>query len=337
MRSAGWPLAGVIVAAMVSGVWTAGRPPQKPAPAPPAAVTTAPMAEVVARTEPSVVTIHTSEGGIGSGVVYRADGVIVTNEHVVRAARSVTVAFADGSRVAGQVTGADPITDLAVVKVQRTGLPTITVRTDLPRTGETALVIGSPLGFENTVTLGIISGVGRQIPLSTTGGRPLVDLIQTDAAISPGNSGGALIDRQGRLVGISEAYIPPAAGAVSLGFAIPASTVVDVADQLLTSGSATHPYLGVSVTSLTAGVAQALGAKVNSGALIRQVQAGGPAATATAQTGDVIVRFGDRPVTGVGDLYAALRAVEPGQTANIVVNRGGEVRTVQVTLGTLKK
>jgi serine protease Do len=293
-----------------------------------------PIVAVVARLEPSVVTIQTDKG-LGSGVAYRADGVIVTNAHVVGSARQVQVSFADGTQIPGQVTGSDEVTDLAVVKVQRNALPAVTVRQDLPLPGETALAIGSPLGFENTVTEGIISGVGRQIPASTTGGRPLVDLIQTDAAISPGNSGGALIDAQGRLVGLNEAYIPPSAGAVSLGFAIPASTVVNVADQLLKNGVVAHSYLGVSLTPLTPDIAQALGTKVTSGALVQQVQAGSPAAAAGIQPGDVIVSFNGAAVRTVGDIYAGLGAVKPGDKVTLGINRGGSSTQVPVTLGTL--
>ncbi|GGL07392.1 S1C family serine protease [Mangrovihabitans endophyticus] len=294
------------------------------------------VVDVVARLEPSVVTIQTSEG-LGSGVVYRANGIIVTNQHVVGSAKQVKVAFADGTQANGQVTGSDEVTDLAVVRVQRTGLPAVTVRQDLPKPGETALAIGSPLGFENTVTEGIISGVGRQIPASTTGGRPLVDLIQTDAAISPGNSGGALIDDRGRLVGLNEAYIPPSAGAVSLGFAIPSSTVVDVADQLLSTGTVAHPYLGVSLVTLTGDIAQSLGMKVNTGALIRQVQSGSPAASAGLQPGDVIVTFNGTDVATVGDIYAALRKVDPGTAVTLGINRGGSQSQVKLTLGTLSR
>jgi S1-C subfamily serine protease len=283
-----------------------------------------------------VVTITTGEG-LGSGVIYRADGVIVTNAHVVGSASRVRVSFADGSGVPGQVTGSDQITDLAVVKVQRTGLPAVAVRQDLPRAGETALAIGSPLGFENTVTEGIISGVGRQIPASATGGRPLVDLIQTDAAISPGNSGGALIDAQGRLVGLNEAYIPPSAGAVSLGFAIPASTVVDVADQLLRNGKVAHPYLGVSVATLTPQIASALGMAAKAGALVRGVQRNSPAAAAGLRAGDVIVSFNGRTVDTVGDVYAGLRSVKPGDTVTLGLNRSGNAVNVRVTLGTLSQ
>ena len=294
------------------------------------------LVQVVSRVEPSVVTIRTGEG-LGSGVVYRADGVIVTNAHVVGSVRQVQVVFADGSQTGGQVVGTDEVTDLAVVRVQRAGLPAVTVRRDLPLQGETALAIGSPLGFENTVTKGIISGIGRQIPASTTGGRPLVDLVQTDAAISPGNSGGALIDAQGRLVGLNEAYIPPSAGAVSLGFAIPSSTVVDVADQLLANASVAHPFLGVSLATLTPEIAGALGVKVTQGALVRQVQPGSPAATAGVRPGDVIVRFNDTAIATVGDVYAALRDVKPGDTAMLGLNRGGTPTEVKVTLGTLAR
>jgi S1-C subfamily serine protease len=295
-----------------------------------------PLVGVVTRLEPSVVTITTNQG-LGSGVVYRADGVIVTNAHVLGSARQVQVSFADGTQSAGEATGVDDVTDLAVVRVQRTGLPAVTVRQDLPQVAETALAIGSPLGFENTVTEGIISGVGRQIPASDTGGRPLVDLLQTDAAISPGNSGGALIDAQGRLVGINEAYIPPSAGAVSLGFAIPAATVVNVADQLLTTGTVKHPYLGVVVDTLTPDVAQALGVKADAGAVVQQVVAGAPAAKAGIQAGDVIVQFNGKPVRTAGDVYAGLRAVQPGATITIGLNRGGTDKQVQVTLGTLAR
>ena len=310
---------------------------QRAAPAPSASGSSSgSVVDVVSRLEPSVVTITTSEG-LGSGVIYRADGVIVTNAHVVGSASQVGVSFADGSQVPGQVTGTDDITDLAVVKVPRTGLPAVAVRQDLPSAGETALAIGSPLGFENTVTEGIISGVGRQIPASATGGRPLVDLIQTDAAISPGNSGGALIDRQGRLVGLNEAYIPPSAGAVSLGFAIPASTVVDVADQLLRNGKVAHPFLGVSVATLTPQIATALGMKVDTGALVRAVQRSSPAAKAGVRPGDVIVAFNGRAVKTVGDVYAGLRTVNPGDTVTLGLNRSGNAMDVRVTLGTLSQ
>src|SRR4051794_3464627 len=202
------------------------------------------LPSLVRQVEPSVVTVLT-ERGLGSGIVYKADGTIVTNAHVVAGAQDVTVALADGQQVPGKVRSADKVSDLAVIQANRTGLPAATFQKPLPQVGELAVVMGSPLGFEATVTSGIISGLHRQVPGSAATGAPLVDLIQTDAAISPGNSGGAVLDAQGEVVGMSVAYIPPTAGAVALGFAIPAATVVDVADQLLATRAAPHPHIRV--------------------------------------------------------------------------------------------
>jgi serine protease Do len=164
-----------------------------------------------------------------------------------------------------------------------------------------------------------------------------VDLIQTDAPISPGNSGGALIDAQGRLVGINEAYLPPSTGAVSLGFAIPSSTVVDVVDQLLATGEVAHPYLGVALATLTANVAEALGMDVSSGALVRRVQPDGPAAQAGIRSADVIMELNGVTIATVGDVYTQLRALEPERTVPVVLNRDGSHTEVQVTLGTLSR
>lgn len=292
------------------------------------------LVAVVAEVEPSVVTIRTGDG-LGSGVVYREDGVIVTNAHVVGSQRQVLVAFADGTEMTGRIVAVDEVTDLAVVHVDRSGLPAVTIRHELPRPGETALAIGSPLGFENTVTRGIISAVGRQLPASGGQARPLVDLLQTDAPISPGNSGGALIDAHGKLVGINEAYLPPATGAVSLGFAIPSSTVVEVVNQLLADGRVAHPYLGVAITTVTPAAAEALDMKVPAGALVRRVEPGGPAAKAGLRPGDVIIKFNDTTIATVGDVYRQLRPLKPGDTITLTVSRSGSVLQLPMTLGTL--
>jgi S1-C subfamily serine protease len=174
--------------------------------------------------------------GVGSGVIYRSDGIILTNHHVVADASRIEVALADGSRVPGHVTATDPDTDLAVIHVDRKGLPAAEFDRALPQVGELAVVLGSPLGFEKTVTAGIVSGLHRSIPGSASETRALVDLIQTDAAISPGNSGGAVVDASGQVLGISVAYVSPQQGAVSVGFAIPAATVTRVANELLAHG-----------------------------------------------------------------------------------------------------
>ncbi|HZA08876.1 S1C family serine protease [Mycobacterium sp.] len=288
-------------------------------------------ADIVERLSPSVVTVQT-DSGLGSGVVLRPD-IVVTNEHVVGRQPDVAVVFADGVGTRGHVMATDTVTDLAVVRTDRKNLPVPEYRSELPRPGETALAIGSPLGFQNSVTAGVISGLHRDIPGSAAQSSSLVDLIQTDASISPGNSGGALLDASGRTVGISEAYIPPAAGAVSLGFAIPSATVLDVANQLITTGKATHPYLGISTSQVTAAIQQALGVNVDHGALVLGVDQGAPAAAAGLRPGDVIVEFAGKPVRTVEDLLGTLRQAQPGSQQPLVFVRGGQQQQVSVTVG----
>ncbi|WP_232375267.1 S1C family serine protease [Mycolicibacterium baixiangningiae] len=289
------------------------------------------FADVVERVSPSVVTVRI-DNGVGSGVVLRPD-VIVTNAHVVGTARDVALEFADGEQANGVVLATDTVTDLAVVRSSRTGLPVPEYRVELPRPGDWAVAIGSPLGFQNSVTAGVISGLHRDIPGSAAQSQSLVDLIQTDAPISPGNSGGALLDAEGRVVGINEAYIPPAAGAVSLGFAIPSATAIDVSDQLLESGRAAHPYLGVSITQLTPAVRRGLGVSVEDGALVTGVDRGSPAATAGVQSGDVITELDGNAVRGVEDLLSALRRTRPGAQVPISVHRGSAQQQMTVTIG----
>ncbi|MBX5486930.1 Putative serine protease HhoB [Mycolicibacterium hassiacum DSM 44199] len=288
-------------------------------------------ADLVERVSPSVVSVE-RDGGAGSGVVLRPD-VVVTNAHVVGNARRVKVILEDGESTPGEVIGVDRVTDLALVRTERGGLPVPEFRTELPRPGEVAIAIGSPLGFQNSVTAGIISGLHRDIPGSAAQSQSLVDLIQTDAPISPGNSGGALLDAEGRVVGINEAYIPPEAGAVSLGFAIPSATVLDIADQLLEKGVATHPYLGVSVGRVTSAIQRTLGVTVDHGALVTGVDRDAPALQAGLRAGDVIVEFAGKPVESVENLLSALRRTEPGSRQPLVYVRGGERERTTVTVG----
>ncbi|MCV7282516.1 trypsin-like peptidase domain-containing protein [Mycolicibacterium flavescens] len=310
---------------------TTPAPTSSPAAGPAPLPDPAGYADVVERVSPSVVTVQIPNG-VGSGVVLRPD-VVVTNAHVVGGAREVMIGYADGVSSAGQVLAVDEVTDLAVVRTERGDLPVPEYRSELPRPGEVAIAIGSPLGFENTATAGIISGLNRNIPGSAVETSSLVDLIQTDASISPGNSGGALLDSNGRVVGINEAYIPPAAGAVSLGFAIPTSTVLDVTEQLLTEGRATHPFLGVSLSRLTPAIRQALGVRVESGVLIRGVEPGGPAAVAGARPGDVVVEFAGTKVQSVEDLLGALRQTPAGSRQPVEIVRDGRPQTLTVTIG----
>jgi S1-C subfamily serine protease len=185
------------------------------------------------------------------------------------------------------------------------------------------------------VTAGIVSGVNRNIPGSAAQGRALVDLIQVDAPISPGNSGGALLDATGRVIGINEAYIPPATGAVALGFAIPAATAANVADQLLANGTATHPYLGVSIGRLTPQIRNLLGVTAQQGALVVAVAEKSPAAASGLRAADVITSFAGRPITATEDLLGALRDTRPGQQVPVTVTRGADQVTLTITVGSV--
>lgn len=331
---------GLVTAACTgSATPSAVAPPSSPA-TPPAAGAAAAAGEglavvpaVAARVEPSVVTILTG-GGNGSGVVYAADGLIVTNEHVVRGTTTVQVAFADGHRVAGTVRAADAVTDVALVQADRRDVPPARFQPALPVVGSLAVVIGSPLGFENSVTAGVISGLHREIPGSATqGSQSLVDLIQTDAAISPGNSGGALVTAAGEVVGLSEAYIPPQAGAVSLGFAIPAATVIDVADQLQRTGRARHAFAGLAPAAITPDIAARLGLPGTDGVIVGGLVPGGPAEAAGLRPGDVLLALDGQPLRRPEDFLAALRPRDPGDVVTLRV-RGtdGAQRDVAVTL-----
>jgi S1-C subfamily serine protease len=277
------------------------------------------------------VTVLT-RGGLGSGVIYRSNGIILTNDHVVRGNRTVEIAFADGRREPGQVIAADPDTDLALVRVQGKALPAATFQTALPPVGALDVVLGSPLGFEKSVTAGIVSGLHRSIPGSARESAALIDLIQTDAPISPGNSGGAVVDGQGRVIGISDAYIPPEAGAVAIGFAIPSATAVNVANQLLETGHVQHAFIGIQPAALTPEVAQQFGLQQTSGILVLGVSPGGPADQAHVAPGDIIAAIDGKPLATVEDLFTALRQKHPGQTVALTLIRGGKRESLEVRL-----
>jgi serine protease DegQ len=296
------------------------------------AATAGDLPKIVREVEPSVVTISHDQG-TGSGVVWSEDGVVVTNAHVVGSARDVEVAFFDGRRADGRVRAADEDTDLAVVDVERRDLEPATFQQRLPQVGELAVAMGSPLGFQNTITAGIISGLHREIPGSAEQGiRSLVDLIQTDAAISPGNSGGALVNGRGEVVGINVAYIPPEQGAVAIGFAIPGATAVDVVGQLLRTGRVTHSYLGVQPAQVTDEVAAQLGLDRARGVVLLEVVDDGPAARAGLRPGDVLIRMDDAAVDSVEDLFGELRQRKPETQARLTYIRDGQEQQVTVTL-----
>jgi serine protease Do len=296
------------------------------------------VARVAAQVGPSVVQVNVQaiqltpfgaqQGqGLGSGVIYRRDGYIITNNHVVENASEVNVAFADGSTERGEVVGADPSTEIAVVRVDREDLPAARFAEGSPTVGQLAVAIGSPSGFQSTVTEGVVSGLNREVPGRLTRGQQeaaLVDLIQTDAAISPGSSGGALVDRSGEVVGINVAYLPPETRAESIGFAIPSETATSVADQLIENGRVSNPFLGVrGLRDLTPDIARQFELSVESGAIFAEVVPGGPADDAGMSSGDVITALGSARISDSGDLLAALRDYRPGDNVTLTVVRGG--------------
>ena len=283
--------------------------------------------DIVEEVEPSVVAIRIP-GGEGSGVIWDDDGHIVTNSHVIaQSGGEVEIALASGERLDADVEASDPRTDLAVLRVDRDGLPAARFARELPEVGELAIAMGNPLGFEQSVTAGIVSGLGRSLPTEESA---LVELIQTDAAISPGNSGGALVDAEGTVIGINVAYIPPQGGAVSLGFAIPSPTVRDVVEELIETGRVRHAYFGVRLLDVTPEIAQELG--VEEGAVAYEVEGGTPAARAGLRRGDVIVEFEDEEVRTVEDFLAALRRHDPGDRVTVAILRDGDRRELDVTL-----
>ncbi len=284
-------------------------------------------------------------GGEGSGVIFSSDGMIITNNHVVAEQTqsgeiqfdSITVTLATGEELPARVVGRDPLTDLAVIKVEKTGLPAATFLQDFNevKIGEYAIAIGSPLGYENSVTLGIVSGVSRDIRDAIgPEGLALVDLIQTDAAISPGNSGGALVDARGRVIGINVAYLPPGqTGAQNVGFAIPADVATDVARQIIDTGRVTHAYLGIRYTPVTQALQQQFSLSRSSGVLVASVDPDTPAAQAGLRQGDIIIEIDGNDIKSDSDLAKLLRRHKPGDAVSVTLDRDGTEETVQVTLG----
>jgi putative serine protease PepD len=299
--------------------------------------------DVAAKVLPSVVSIAvTTNGGrgTGSGIVIRSDGYILTNNHVAGDAQTIRVTFNDGTSATARLVGADAASDLAVVKVDQTGLKAATLgQSASVRVGDQVLAVGSPLGLSGTVTAGIVSALNR--PVNTTegngslnGGAPVatvIDAIQTDAAINPGNSGGPLVDLAGQVVGVNSAIATAGstlggqAGNIGVGFAIPIDQAKVIAGQLIANGHASRAQIGVSVTDATS-------AGGDTRAVIQQVTAGGPADKAGLRAGDVVVAIGDQQITSADALIATVRSHQPGERVTVTYERGGSRHTATVTL-----
>jgi serine protease Do len=282
--------------------------------------------------------------GIGSGVLYTEDGYILTNNHVVQDAERVIVVLHDRRYLEAEVVGRDPSTEVAVVKIAGNGLPHRPAgRLGPRRIGDWALAMGSPLGLQFSVTAGIVSGIGRDIGIlraqpSANGGAtaPLEHFIQTDAALSPGNSGGPLLNTAGEVIGINTAVAASAGTPSGYGFAIPSNLARRIADQLVERGEVQRSYLGVFLLNVTPGMAAAEGLDRVEGALVARVEEGGPAHRAGAREGDVIVGIGDARVVTASDLQARLAQLDPGQTMTVHLLRGGREIALDVQLGVVR-
>lgn len=302
---------------------------------------------VIAKVRPSVVEVNvTTPGGaaIGSGVIIDRRGYIVTNNHVVDGAQNVNVTLFDGARLTAQLVGTDPADDLAVLKVNppSSGLTVATLGDSSKlQVGQDVLAIGNPLGITQTVTSGIISALGRNVS-EGQGGATIPNAIQTDAPINPGNSGGALVDMRGNLIGIPTlAAIDPEFNtpANGVGFAIPSNRVAFIVPQIIQTGSVTHTgrvALGVRVTDVDPTVEAQDNLSVDHGALIVNVNPGGPAASAGLQAGDVIVQVDNKAVNDVSSLGDALVSKNPGDSVAVKVYRGSQQLTINVKLGELQ-
>ena len=338
-----------------------GTPPTASAPAAVAGAAPSSYAAAVARAAPSVVNIYTAKHvdvplvplpadprleqflrglpgftrreastSLGSGVIVRADGAILTNYHVIEAADAIEVRLRDGRRAAAKLVGADPESDLAVLKIDLPDLPAIAFDPDPSvRVGDVVLAIGNPFGVGQTTTQGIVSAVGRnRLGLNT-----YEDFIQTDAAINPGNSGGALIDTRGELVGINTAIYSETGGSLGIGFAIPAAAAHHILDEILADGRVRGGWLGLVPQDITPDLARAFGLKDTRGAIVARILPGGPAARAGVRVGDVIRSLDGQPVEDAYDLVNRLAPLPTDSTARLALLRQGRTLTLDVKVG----
>ncbi|HEV8243207.1 MAG TPA: DegQ family serine endoprotease [Nitrospirales bacterium] len=268
--------------------------------------------------------------GMGSGVIVSPDGYIITNNHVVDGANELTITLPDKREFKGKVVGTDPKTDLAVVKVDATGLPHVRWGDSSKlQVGEYVLAIGNPFGLNSTVTLGIVSALGR----GRMGITQYEDFIQTDAAINPGNSGGALVNTAGELVGINTAIISQTGGYQGVGFAVPATMAQPIFESLVKTGKVVRGYLGVGIQDLTQDLAKSFGVKQAKGALVGSVAEDSPAERAGLKQGDVIVAYQGKPVEDPAELQRAVTRTPVGTKATMKVIRDGHEQELTVTIG----
>jgi len=321
----------------------------EPSPIGGSGVTTASYSDAVRKAVPAVVSIFTSKEvkrpknpfvndplfrhffgersedeaqrafGLGSGVIINSRGYILTNQHVVEAADEIEVALPDGKKLAAKVVGNDPETDLAVLKVDAQNLPAITLgQAENLRVGDVVLAIGNPLGVGQTVTMGIVSALHRTgLSINT-----FENFIQTDAAINQGNSGGALVDSSGNLVGINTAILSQTGGSIGIGFAIPVSTAKQVMEQLIETGAVTRGWVGVELQEITADLADSFKLGTTAGVLVAGVQRGSPADRAGIKPGDIVLTVDAKQVSDPDSMRTLIVALAPGKQITLKLKRG---------------
>jgi serine protease DegQ len=267
---------------------------------------------------------------LGSGVIISPHGYILTNQHVVEAADEIEVALPEGKRLAAKVVGSDPETDLAVLQVDAKDLPAITLaQPENLKVGDVVLAIGNPLGVGQTVTMGIVSALHRTgLRINT-----FENFIQTDAAINQGNSGGALIDASGSLVGINTAILSQSGGSIGIGFAIPVSIAKQVMDQLIATGAVTRGWVGVELQEITPELAESFKLATTAGVLVAGVQRGSPASRAGIKPGDIVVSVDGKQVGDPDSMRNLIVALKPGKQTVLGVKRGNENLEIKVVVG----
>ena len=267
--------------------------------------------------------------GLGSGVIVSPEGYILTNNHVIEGAAEIQVTLSDSRRAIAQLIGADPDTDLAILRIDLERLPVITLgNSDTAQVGDRVLAIGNPFGVGQTVTSGIVSALGRnQLGINT-----FENFIQTDAAINPGNSGGALVDVNGNLIGINTAIFSRSGGSMGIGFAIPVSTARQVLEGIVRDGQVVRGWVGIEPMELTAELAETFGLpKQSEGVIVTGVLQNGPAANAGLRPGDMLLKVAGQPVKNVGELLTQIASLTPGKAAKLEVLRRNQTLTLDVT------
>ena len=266
---------------------------------------------------------------LGSGFIISSDGYILTNAHVVNEADEVIVKLSDKREFKAKIVGIDKRTDVALVKIEATGLPKVNIGDPAKlKVGEWVAAIGSPFGLENTMTAGIVSAKGRALPQEN-----FVPFIQTDVAINPGNSGGPLFNLAGEVVGINSQIYSRSGGSMGLSFSIPIDVAIDVSNQLKASGRITRGWLGIAIQEITKELAESFGMKNTNGALVANVEKNGPADKGGLESGDVITKFDNKPIVSSSDLPRAVGSTKPGKVAVVEIIRKGNVKTLNIGVG----